>query len=62
MWPDLPAGQLRHPDHRFEWSRAEFEEWATNIAGEYGYSVRFENLGPEYPDVGSPSQMGVFQR
>jgi 3' terminal RNA ribose 2'-O-methyltransferase Hen1 len=62
MWPNLPAGQFRHPDHRFEWSRAEFEEWATTMAKEYGYSVRFENLGPEAPSVGAPSQMGVFQR
>ncbi len=62
MWPDLPAGQFRHPDHRFEWSRNEFQEWATKLAAEYGYAVRFKNLGPEDPAVGSPSQMGVFER
>lgn len=62
MWPELPAGQFRHTDHRFEWSRAEFQDWATNIANESGYRVRFANLGPEVADVGSPSQMGVFER
>ena len=62
MWPDLPAGQFRHPDHRFEWSRAEFQAWATKIAAENGYSVRVENLGQEVAKVGSPSQMGVFER
>lgn len=62
MWPELPAGQFRHPDHRFEWSRASFQEWATNIAAENGYRVRFVNLGPEVAEVGSPSQMGVFER
>ena len=62
MWPDLPSGQFRHPDHRFEWSRNEFQEWATKLAAEYGYAVRFKNLGPEDPALGSPSQMGVFER
>lgn len=62
MWPELPAGQFRHTDHRFEWSRAEFQNWATHIASENGYSVRFTNLGPEAAGVGSPSQMGVFER
>lgn len=62
MWPELPAGQFRHPDHRFEWSRNEFREWATELAAENGYAVRFENLGPADPAVGSPSQMGVFER
>ena len=23
-FPSLPAGRFRHPDHRFEWTRAEF--------------------------------------
>ncbi|MCB8977672.1 MAG: 3' terminal RNA ribose 2'-O-methyltransferase Hen1 [Ardenticatenaceae bacterium] len=62
IWPELSAGQFRHPDHRFEWSRAEFQNWATQIASENGYSVRFANLGPEAAEVGSPSQMGVFER
>ncbi|WP_420629464.1 3' terminal RNA ribose 2'-O-methyltransferase Hen1 [Candidatus Leptofilum sp.] len=62
IWPQLPASQFRHPDHRFEWSRAEFQAWATNIAARNGYTVRFENLGPEDANVGSPSQMGVFER
>jgi len=24
MWETLPAGNFRHPDHRFEWTRQEF--------------------------------------
>ena len=27
-WETLPAGQFRHPDHRFEWTRGEFATWA----------------------------------
>jgi SAM-dependent methyltransferase len=28
----LPAGTLRHPDHRFEWGRAKFRAWAAGVA------------------------------
>jgi 3' terminal RNA ribose 2'-O-methyltransferase Hen1 len=61
-WETLPAGQLRHRDHRFEWSRSEFEGWARGIAERHGYQVRFEGIGPDDAEVGSPSQMGVFSR
>ncbi len=57
---DLPAGKFRHKDHRFEWSRAEFQAWATQAAERFGYSARFLPVGPEDPLVGAPSQMGVF--
>jgi 3' terminal RNA ribose 2'-O-methyltransferase Hen1 len=58
----LPAGQFRHRDHRFEWSRQEFTSWADGIAERFGYSVRFLPVGPEDPAVGAPAQMGVFTR
>jgi 3' terminal RNA ribose 2'-O-methyltransferase Hen1 len=59
---NLPAGKFRHRDHRFEWSRAEFEAWARGIAGRYGYGVRFEPIGPVDEAVGAPTQMAVFSR
>lgn len=58
----LPAGKLRHKDHRFEWSRAQFQEWANAAAARFGYKVRFLPVGPEDPAVGPPTQMGVFSR
>jgi 3' terminal RNA ribose 2'-O-methyltransferase Hen1 len=61
-WETLPAGQFRHADHRFEWSRQEFQEWAAGVAGRFGYEVRFLPVGPEHPEYGSPTQMGVFTR
>jgi 3' terminal RNA ribose 2'-O-methyltransferase Hen1 len=61
-WETLPAGKLRHKDHRFEWTRAQFQSWADGIAGRYGYKVRFLPVGPEDSVVGSPTQMGVFER
>jgi 3' terminal RNA ribose 2'-O-methyltransferase Hen1 len=62
LFPSLPAGTFRHRDHRFEWTRAEFEAWATPLAARYGYSVEFAPLGPVDAAAGAPSQMGVFRR
>lgn len=56
----LPAGRFRHKDHRFEWTRAEFRQWAEGVAARYGYTVRFLPVGDEDPQVGAPTQMGVF--
>ena len=62
MWETLPAGNFRHPDHRFEWTRNEFQSWANRVAQNHGYSVRFLPVGPEDEILGSPTQMGVFVR
>lgn len=56
----LPAGHLRHRDHRFEWTREEFRSWAEGVAGRNGYTVRLLPVGPEDPEAGPPTQMGVF--
>jgi 3' terminal RNA ribose 2'-O-methyltransferase Hen1 len=61
-WETLPAGKLRHADHRFEWTRAEFRDWATAVAARFGYEVRFLPVGPEDANLGPPTQMGVFAR
>jgi 3' terminal RNA ribose 2'-O-methyltransferase Hen1 len=56
----LPAGQFRHRDHRFEWTREQFHQWSARIADRFGYAVRFLPVGEEDPQVGAPTQMGVF--
>ena len=61
MWETLPAGQFRHSDHRFEWTRDEFRAWANRVAEKHLYSVRFLPVGPEDAVVGPPTQMAVFQ-
>ncbi|MFJ5611005.1 3' terminal RNA ribose 2'-O-methyltransferase Hen1 [Streptomyces sp. NPDC093221] len=59
-WESLPAGHVRHADHRFEWSREEFRGWATTVAARHGYDVAFTPVGPDDPEVGPPTQMAVF--
>ncbi|MGD9645159.1 MAG: 3' terminal RNA ribose 2'-O-methyltransferase Hen1 [Pirellulales bacterium] len=61
-WETLPAEKFRHPDHRFEWTREEFQEWAGATAERHGYAVRFQPIGPEDAMVGAPTQMGIFER
>jgi 3' terminal RNA ribose 2'-O-methyltransferase Hen1 len=56
----LPAGKFRHKDHRFEWTREQFQNWAARISDRFGYTARFLPVGEEDPQVGAPTQMGVF--
>jgi 3' terminal RNA ribose 2'-O-methyltransferase Hen1 len=58
----LATGTMRHPDHRFEWSRAEFRAWAEDVSRRFGYTVRLEPIGEADPALGAPTQMGVFTR
>lgn len=56
----LPAGRMRHRDHRFEWTRGEFAAWADGVASRHGYAVRHLPVGDEDPALGAPTQMAVF--
>lgn len=58
----LQGGHFRHKDHRFEWTRDEFQSWATRISERFGYAVTFHPIGPTTEDVGAPTQMAVFTR
>ncbi|MFD8754541.1 3' terminal RNA ribose 2'-O-methyltransferase Hen1 [Kitasatospora sp. NPDC059577] len=59
-WETLPAGSVRHADHRFEWSRAEFRAWAGKVAAAYGYTVVLRPVGPYDEEVGAPTQLALF--
>lgn len=59
-WETLPAGHVRHGDHRFEWTREEFRAWAGSVASRHGYAVAYLPVGDDDPEVGPPTQMAVF--
>jgi 3' terminal RNA ribose 2'-O-methyltransferase Hen1 len=61
-WENVGADRLRHPDHRFEWTRREFHDWAEGIAERFGYAVRFLPVGPVDEALGPPTQLAVFAR
>lgn len=53
---------LRHPDHRFEWSRQEFADWSDRVATAYGYTVERRGIGDLDDTLGTPTQMAIFTR
>jgi hypothetical protein len=57
---------FRHPDHRFEWTRHQFQTWCVGVCAEYPhYSVEFSGVGqppPESSHVGCCSQIATFTR
>ena len=62
LFSGLEPGRLRHPDHRFEWTRAEFANWAGRVAEAWRYTVAFHDVGAAHAEHGAPTQMAVFQR
>jgi len=64
-FPDLSTGQWRHPDHRFEWSRAEFASWCCRVGERAGYTWRTDEIGdvsPDHPEAGGPTLIAEFRR
>lgn len=65
LFPDF-EGPFRHWDHKFEWDRSQFQDWAHSIVNEYpDYSVRFLGVGDPYTEAqkeshGFCSQIAVF--
>jgi len=62
LFENMPEGKLRHGDHRFEWTREEFREWAGRVADEFGYLVELSGIGAEDEKLGAPTQMAVFMK
>ncbi|MES2764273.1 MAG: 3' terminal RNA ribose 2'-O-methyltransferase Hen1 [Bacteroidota bacterium] len=62
LFETLPAGKFRHKDHRFEWTRQQFQAWAHQVGAKYGYEADFFTVGEVNEDLGSPTQMAVFKR
>lgn len=62
LWPNLPAGKMRHPDHHFEWTRSEFQQWCDHVSQLFGYGAIIQPIGFEEPGVGAPTQMAIFSK
>ncbi|MDR0861265.1 MAG: 3' terminal RNA ribose 2'-O-methyltransferase Hen1 [Oscillospiraceae bacterium] len=62
VYEKLSAEDMRHGDHRFEWTRAEFAAWVKAVCAKFGYRAAVSGIGEEREDYGSPTQMGVFER
>jgi 3' terminal RNA ribose 2'-O-methyltransferase Hen1 len=53
---------MRHPDHRFEWTRDEFADWSERVASTYDYTVERRGIGDQDDNLGTPTQMAIFAR
>lgn len=62
LFDNLASGKLRHSDHRFEWTRAEFQDWASHVAQQYGYRVAFEDIGERHETLGAATQAAIFEK
>jgi 3' terminal RNA ribose 2'-O-methyltransferase Hen1 len=62
LFEGLPAGAMRHADHRFEWTRQQLAQWAAGVADRHGYQAELSGIGPSDPQLGCPSQLAVFRR
>jgi hypothetical protein len=62
LFTSLPPGRLRHKDHRFEWTRAEFREWVVGIGERFGYAAETAFIGDADGALGAPTQMAEFSR
>jgi len=60
MWDNFDVEEMRHDDHRFEWTRKEFSEWTNRIGKTYNYKVELLPIGDEVENIGTPSQMVIF--
>ncbi|MGM9949123.1 MAG: methyltransferase domain-containing protein [Lysinibacillus sp.] len=52
--------EMRHDDHRFEWTRTQFQAWCKTVAPQY--DLYFEGIGDEHALYGTPTQMCVMTR
>ncbi|KAJ3158644.1 Small RNA 2'-O-methyltransferase [Geranomyces michiganensis] len=63
-----PEKPFRHWDHKFEWTRSEFEAWGSSAAAQYGYAVRFTGIGTLASGLGNEhivgqcSQVAIFTK
>lgn len=56
------ACKFRNDDHKFEWTRKQFSDWALKLASQYGYNVEFSGVGGSGEEPGFASQIAVFKR
>lgn len=57
------ACKFRNHDHKFEWTRNQFELWASELATKHSYVVEFGGVGGCCDtEPGYASQIAVFRR
>ncbi|XP_022927333.1 small RNA 2'-O-methyltransferase-like [Cucurbita moschata] len=59
----LQPCKFRNHDHKFEWTREQFNHWARDLATRHNYSVEFSGVGGSgHLEPGYASQIAIFRR
>ncbi|KAK7363261.1 hypothetical protein VNO77_05397 [Canavalia gladiata] len=59
----LQSCKFRNHDHKFEWTREQFRQWASDLAARHNYNVEFSGVGGSADvEPGFASQIAVFKR
>lgn len=59
---EMDQEEMRHGDHRFEWSREAFADWCSRWTPIYNYSAELKGIGEFDPNYGYPTQMAIFTK
>ena len=67
LFEGLEQDKFRHYDHKFEWTRLEFQKWCEKVSLDYGYSVQYDGVGVQVQDcfdlkIGHATQIAIFTR
>jgi 3' terminal RNA ribose 2'-O-methyltransferase Hen1 len=54
--------EMRHDDHRFEWTRAQFAQNVETWTEQTPYQFSIQGIGEEHVAYGHPTQMAIFRR
>ncbi|KAM3284599.1 hypothetical protein P3S67_023398 [Capsicum chacoense] len=55
--------EFHNHDHKFEWTRQQFGQWASELASRHNYGVEFSGVGGEpNKEPGFASQIAAFRR
>ncbi|CAK9327657.1 unnamed protein product [Citrullus colocynthis] len=59
----LQSCKFRNHDHKFEWTREQFNHWARDLATRHNYCVEFSGVGGSgHMEPGYASQIAIFRR
>ena len=60
----IDRSKFRHYDHKFEWTRQEFTEWAQLVSNNFGYDFVMDGVGtlPGSEQFGPCTQIAIFHR
>lgn len=67
LFEKMICGQFRHADHKFEFTRQQFQTWAEQITSTYPYRVEFTGVGDapsheQHRNLGQCTQIALFYR